>query len=470
MTYYFYDLETSGRDPINQRIMQFAGQRTDEELNLLGDPLVLYVKLTDEVLPEPEAIMLTGITPQKTISDGVSEAEFIGLFDEEVVSNTCFVGFNNIRFDDEFMRFTMWRNFYDPYQWQWKNDCYRWDLIDVARMTRALRPEGIEWPFTQDGKESNRLEELTEVNQLEHGNAHDALSDVMATIELAKLIKQKQPKIFDFLQKMSKKDSVIKFIEENPLFVHTSGRISGDFSKTSIFTKIAINPDRKGEYLLYDLRFNPEEFLDLSEDQLRDRWYVSNADLGKKTRLPVKGLKANKCPAIAPLGVLDELARERIRLNPKTATSNLKILAKNKDLVKKITKIWLSRESFSEKDQTNDVDGSLYNGFLSNKDALVISSVRKQTKKTIRDFRPKFNDNRLDELFFRYKARNFSSSLTSMEREKWNQFRRERLFSGDVLSQYGRKIQEITNNMKDKSSEYLLEELRLYVESILPED
>src|ERR1017187_2824072 len=189
MSFFFYDLETSGFNPRSARIMQFAGQRTDMELRPVGDPVNIFIKLTPDVLPDPEAILVTGITPQITLAEGVTEAEFLTTFYNTVVADdTIFLGFNSIRFDDEFMRFMHYRNFYDAYKWQWQNGCSRWDLLDVVRMTRALRPQGINWPFDSSGRPANRLGLLAEVNKLNHTNAHDALGDVNATIALAQLI------------------------------------------------------------------------------------------------------------------------------------------------------------------------------------------------------------------------------------------------------------------------------------------
>ena len=208
-SFFFYDLETSGVNPRGSRIMQFAGQRTDMELKPIGEPFNMLIKLTDEVLPDPDAVLIHGTTPQQTVADGISEAEFVSLFNKEVSKpNTIFIGFNSIRFDDEFMRFLFYRNFNDPYEWQWKDGRGRWDLLDVSRMTRALRPEGIKWPFAPDGKPSNRLELLSSINKLDHDNAHDALSDVNATIALARLIRDKQPKLFDYLLSLRTKQAV----------------------------------------------------------------------------------------------------------------------------------------------------------------------------------------------------------------------------------------------------------------------
>ena len=212
-SFFFYDLETSGLKPREDRIMQFAGQRTDMELNPIGEPVNILVKITDDCLPSPGAIMVIKITPQQTLQDGMSEAEFCKYVTEEIFTpETVALGYNTVRFDDEFMRAILWRNFYDPYEWEWKDGRSRWDMLDVVRFTRALRPDGINWPVTDDGKSTNRLELLTKANGLEHSHAHDALSDVYATIAVAKMIREKQPKMFDFLFKMRSKNNVKKLV------------------------------------------------------------------------------------------------------------------------------------------------------------------------------------------------------------------------------------------------------------------
>lgn len=269
MTFYFYDLETSGINSRAQRIMQFAGQRTDENFKPIGEPDNWLVKLTDEILPDPDAVLITGITPQKTLEEGYTEAEFLKLFNEKVCQpGTVILGFNSIRFDDEFIRNTLWRNFYDPYEWQWANDRSRWDLLDVVRMIRALRPDGIYWPSDKNGEPTNRLELLTKENGLSHENAHDALSDVHATIAVAKLLKEKQPKIFDYLLKVRGKKAVadaVNLNEPKP-FLYTSGRYSSKWHKTTAVLPIA--PAEHGNVLVYDLRVDPGGLSELSDKEL----------------------------------------------------------------------------------------------------------------------------------------------------------------------------------------------------------
>ena len=235
-SFFFYDLETSGLNQRDDRIMQFAGQRTDMNLEPIGEPVNILVKITNDTLPNPRAIMVTKITPQQTLADGISEAEFCKYVTEEIFTpGTVALGYNTVRFDDEFMRATFWRNFYEPYEWEWKDGRSRWDMLDVVRLVRALRPEGINWPFTEDGKPTNRLELLTKLNGLEHEHAHDALSDVYATIAVARLIREKQPRMFDYLFKMREKNEIKNLINLNNkrMFVYASGRYGNEFNKTT---------------------------------------------------------------------------------------------------------------------------------------------------------------------------------------------------------------------------------------------
>ena len=213
-TFYWYDLETSGTDPKWDRIVQFAGVRTDEDLNVVGDEYCTYVRLPDDVLPKPDASMVTGITPQLTHYKGISETaaliEINRIFSEP---NTCVVGYNSLRFDDEFIRYAMYRNMMDPYAREWRNGNSRWDLLDLVRASGGLRRDGINWPEDEEGLPVYKLEELTKANGIDHGNAHDAMSDVHATLAIARLIKKKQPRLYDYYFNLRHKKNVRALLE-----------------------------------------------------------------------------------------------------------------------------------------------------------------------------------------------------------------------------------------------------------------
>lgn len=445
-------------------------------METIGNPVNVLIRLTPDVLPSPDAIMITGITPQSTLTEDITEVEFLKFFYEEVaIAGTIFAGYNTVRFDDEFMRFLNYRNFYDAYEWQWKDDRSRWDLLDVVRMTRALRPDGIVWPFSPDGKPSNRLELLTAVNKLDHRHAHDALSDVNATIAVAKLIRIKQPKLFEFLLSMRDKRKVATLVESEEPFVYTSGKYPSEFEKTTIAVMLAKHPRKQGS-LVYDLRYDPTEFLDLAPTQLVERWSFTK-DENAPTRLPVKTLQYNRCPAVAPLSVYDESSQKRVQVSLATVTSNKDKLKNHPSFTSHV----LDALTLMDKKQQSEllsheqqVDGQLYDNFIGDADKQVMRAVRVANPDELDSFGPSFNDQRLKALLPLYKARNYPNSLNTEERAAWERFCLHRLTYGGQQSQmanFFRRLQELSvSSGVTKSQQYLLEELRLYGESVMPAD
>lgn len=476
-SFLFYDLETSGVNPREARIMQFAGQRTTLDLEPIGESHNYLIRLTADILPDPEAILVTGITPQQTIESGYSEVEFLKIFHNEIaLPGTIFTGFNSVRFDDEFLRFLHYRNFYDPYEWSWQDGRSRWDMLDVVRMTRALRPDGIQWPFASDGAPTNRLELLAALNQLTHEKAHDALSDVEATIGLARLIRKKQPKLFDFLLSMRDKRAVAKIVSSNQPFVYTSGRYDSDFEKTTVAVHLADIPDQPGAALVYDLRHNPKEYTKKSEDELINAWQTRRSD--REFPLPVKIIRYNRCPAVAPLGVLDEASQGRLCLDTAKINKHHKDLQENrKALVQTFQNVALAvrpteQEKLFELEDV-DVDTRLYDGFFSKEDSQMLERVRAAhpNELTVANF--PFKDDRLKQLLPLYKARNYPESLTSDEQTAWEGYRYRRFMQGGEKSrfaQFARQLQATAERIVTQSpdKQYLLHELQLYAESIAP--
>lgn len=476
-SFFFYDLETTGINARDARIMQFAGRRTDLTLKPIGDPVNLLIKTTEDTLPEPDAVMITGITPQSTMGDGVTEAEFLQIFTDEVaVPDTIFVGYNTVRFDDEFMRCLHYRNFYDPYEWQWQDGRSRWDMLDVVRLVRALRPEGIEWPFDSSGKPTNRLELLTAVNKLDHAHAHDALSDVDATIAVARLIRNKNEKMFDYLLSMRDKRKVEELVQSGQPFVYASGKYPGEFQKTTVVHTICPQPKRQAAFV-YDLRHDPTPYKDMSPEQLADLWrWKKDKD---EPRLPVKTLAYNKCPAVAPIGTIkDEAVRERLQIDLDAIKKHLALLKSMHDLEQRLCKAWdiLEAErpeqvSFVANEQ--DVDGCIYDGFFDTHDKRNMSVVRAARPEELGEgLGLNFHDKRLDALLPLYKARNYAKALTGDERIAWEQFCYNKLMGGGQQSRMAKffnRLQELAAKPETTDAQrYLLEELQLYAQSIMP--
>ncbi len=451
--FFFYDLETSGLKPREDRIMQFAGQRTNMDLEPVGEPVNILVKMTEDALPSPMAINVTHITPQMTLTDGMSEAEFCRyILDNVFAPNTIAVGYNTVRFDDEFMRAILWRNFQEPYEFEWKNGRSRWDLLDVVRMTRAIRPEGIEWPFV-DGRPTNRLELITKLNGISHEHAHDALSDVYATIAVAKLIHEKQPKLFDYLLKMRDKKEVRKLanLEDKRPFVYASGRYENEFNKTTVV--VPITAGRNGNVLVYDLRYSLSDVLEAI------KIYKENpeAKSGRKSIYPVvKELCYNKCPAVAPLGVLEsDDGWEKIGLTHEQVDKNLKELMKHPEFAEQVRSEYEARPEFPK---AAEPEGALYDGFLNDKDRNLVGQVRGANMLQLVDLNPEFDDERLPELLLHYKGRNYPQALSDTENEKWEEYRRARL---------EKQAPKFLDELEKVEDDFIKEELKLYFQSLV---
>lgn len=438
-------------------------------LEPIGEPYNVLVALNDDTLPSPDALMVTGITPQKTVDEGYTEAQFARMLSEEIFTpDTIAVGFNNVRFDDEFIRHLLWRNFYDPYEWSWKDGRSRWDLLDVVRLTRALRPEGIEWPFDDKGEPTNRLELITQANGIAHENAHDALADVTALIDVTKLVKDKQPQLYNYLLKMRDKKQVQKLVnlDDKKPFVYASGRYDKEFAKTTV--AFPLSSGRHGAVIVYDLRYDPTPFVDLSADDLAAKifatWEQRQAE--DFVSFPVKELQYNRCPAVAPLGVLEQGdGWQKISLDAKTVQKHQNILLSHPDFAEKLRGIFENKPAFKK---MPDPEAQLYDGFLNDRDRIRVEAVRNADERELADFHPEFQDERLVPLLLHYKARNFPRILSQDELQQWESWRAQHLQA--QLPQFMASLQRLAPTANDNDRQFTLQELQLWAESVLPSD
>ncbi|MFZ1257846.1 MAG: exodeoxyribonuclease I [Candidatus Saccharimonas sp.] len=467
-TFFFYDLETSGLNPRTDRIMQFAGIRTDEQWQQVGEPINVLVALTDDILPSPDALVVTGISPQKTIDEGYSEAQFAKLLMTEVFTpDTTIVGYNNIRFDDEFIRHLLWRNFYDPYEWAWREGRSRWDMLDVVRMTRALRPDGITWPTTPEGKPSNKLERLSAENGIVHTTAHDALSDVEALIGVTKLLQQKQPQLFDYLFSMRHKKAVQQLVnlENKQPFVYTSGRYGGAHHSTTV--AFPLTSGKNGNVVVYDLRTDPTPFLGLTETQLASTLHATweQRQQPDYVAVPVKELQYNRAPAVAPLGVLSKGdGWQRIELDEAVIRRHQTLLLAQPGFAETIRSVYEARPEYAP---ATDPEAQLYDGFLLDRDKLRVEAVRNASEQALADFHPEFVDERLTPLLLHYKARNFRRCLTEAEQHAWENWREARIAA--QLPGFMTALQRLMADT-NPGTQFMVQELQLWAESVIPID
>jgi len=472
-TFYWHDYETWGDTPSRDRPSQFAGVRTDQDFNVIGEPLCIYCRPSPDILPQPMACLITGITPQKALAEGYSEAEFIARIHSEMSQpNTCCVGYNSLNFDDEVTRYTLWRNFYDPYEREWKGGNSRWDIINMVRLTYALRPDGIVWPKRSDDPTlpSFKLEELSKANGIVHEAAHDAMSDVYATIGLAKLIKQCQPKLFDYVFQLRDKNKVAELLnwrDQKPV-LYVSPMVPASQGCLTLLMPIAQHPKQKNSILCIDLLQASEDVLTMGAAQLRELLYTRSADLPEgQARIPIVQIKTNQCPVLAPTQLLDEATQQRLGIDLAAARVRWKQYKESIGLDQKLRDIFSEERSFENKDP----EQSLYGAFVPAQDKPTMQQVRLANAQDLTNTTFTFNDKRLQEMLFRYRARNFPESLSEQDRLQWSDFCFQRLseglYPGDLTLEAFHEAIENCWPLANEAQQKVLQDLITYGDELL---
>ena len=475
-TFLWHDYETFGANVRRDRPAQFAAIRTDAALNEIGEPLMIYCQPANDFMPDPVACLITGITPQICLNKGLPEYAFAAKIEQALSqTGTIGVGYNTIRFDDEITRFMFWRNLIDPYAREWQNNCGRWDILDVVRTAYALRPDGIKWPVNVEGKASFKLTDLTAANGLTHEAAHDALSDVRATIALARLIRDAQPRLFDFCLKLHKKDAVAHELGlpttallTKP-FLHISGMFPADRGCLAIMWPLAMHPTNKNELIGWDLAFDPAELATLNVDEIRLRMFSKQADLPESvTRLPVKTIHLNKSPMV--MGNVKTLSKDRAARWGIDVDQAMAHAAVARDLPD-MSGIWPAVFQ-RPKEPAPDVDEDLYGGFIGNADRRRLNELRGLSADKLAAKRHAFDDPRLEELVLRYRARNFLASLSLEDAARWEAHRVAKLFDAEsgarTIEALFAEIDALSETA-DERGEEVLGALYDYAEMVAPE-
>ncbi|KZX56912.1 exodeoxyribonuclease I [Halioglobus sp. HI00S01] len=477
-TFYWHDYETFGADPSRDRPVQFAGLRTDADLNPIGEPLVIFSRPANDFLPHPQACLVTGITPQQALAEGMPEAEFIRLIHEELAQpGTCGVGYNSIRFDDEVSRYTLYRNFYDPYAREWQNGNSRWDIIDMVRACYALRPEGINWPTREDGLPSFRLEDLTAANGIAHEDAHDALSDVHATIAMARLIKEKQPRLFDYVMQNRDKRSAgaLLHMEAMKPALHVSGMFGAERHNIALIVPLAMHPSNKNEVICFDLMADPAALRQNSEE-IAALLFARKDELPEGVERPgLKSVHLNKCPILVTAKMADPATAHRLGIDGARCRAHLAALremqaANPLGFTSNLQGVYSGRVF----DEITDADRMLYSGgFFGEADKRLMDQIRNSSPEDLAGTSFPFEDARLPDMLFRYRARNYPESLSPDERAHWEEYRFSRLTEPEAgasicMEQYQETIEALVESGELTLPQCeLMEQLLEYSDSLL---
>jgi exodeoxyribonuclease I len=478
-TFYWHDYETFGANPAKDRPVQFAGLRTDAQLNVIGEPLVIFCRPANDFLPHPQACLITGITPQQALEEGLPESEFIAKIHEELAKpGTCGVGYNSLRFDDEVTRHTLYRNFFDPYAREWQNGNSRWDIIDMVRTAYALRPDGIEWPLREDGLPSFRLEDLTRANGISHTDAHDALSDVHATIAVAQLVRDRQPRLYEYVREHRDKQSALAQLDIAAMkpVLHVSGMFGAIRHNIALVVPLAQHPQNRNEIICFDLGADPRALFDLPAEQLAEFLYTRTEDLPAGTeRLGLKSVHINRCPILLTPKMADPATAERLGINGELCREHLGALRsyRERDATGFTTKLQAiyQRRNFTA---SKDPDLMLYSGgFFSEQDKRAMEKVQNLAREELGTAGLVFEDGRLPEMLFRYRARNYPDTLSPEERADWEEYRYQRLTepefgAGYCMEEFHADIAALQADAKLLPAQRaLMEQLLDYADSLL---
>lgn len=472
MTFSFlwYDLETWGLDPATSFIASFACQRTNYNLEPIGPPIELLCCPPEDCLPDPEAILVHGISPQKAQEQGMPEYEFARAIHQELnKANTCVIGFNSIRFDDEFCRYLFYRNLLDPYSHQWRNRNSRWDALDMFRVCYAFKPDTLKWNNNEQGDVSFALQAMASANNLEVDQAHDALSDVKTTIALTQMVKERQPTMFDHLFSIRGKKQISELLHDvagKPL-VHVSGMFPARQGKLSLIVPLAYNKEQRQKLYVFDLHSGCSSLLSLSASEISEILFTPRNELPEDVVSPmIKTLHLNRCPVLLPAKMLSQSVADRLQIDLQLCQDNYKIIDDNRqEIALKIQEVY----SESEIDYPiGDTNRQLYDSLFSDKDRAQMDAVHQLVREEWIDVTFTSDDERVFELWLRLTARYSPEMLDTQAREHWREYL-QRLYAGQIDRSPGAidKLSRVTDILQSQelseAKKGLLTDLEQYI-------
>lgn len=379
----FFDTETTGVSSSDQ-ILQFGSIGTDANLvNNLGENNI-FCKMRPDVIPHPMATLTHKISIKTLNEKGMSEIEFSRKVNEIMMekSLTCNLGYNTLRFDDQKVRELFFRNLMDPYAREWKNLNSRSDIFSLVKMINVIKPDVINWFYDDNGKKSLRLEHLAKVNSIKQTNAHDALSDVEATIGLASLIKNKAPEVYDFFIKLRRKDFVSKYCSPmgNP-FLYIGKGAEYEYNYATVLLPLAINHKNKNSVFCYDLRYDTS-LLYGDYETVNKRLY-SRRDNPELERFPIMEVSINQSPVVCPLSKINDDVFDRIRLNRADVLGRAKSILNNESGIDSVESDIEKINNFIDMIlKNNSMDGDkddyysrVYNRFYSNNERSLLDNM-----------------------------------------------------------------------------------------------
>ena len=472
----FYDYETTGIDPAMDRPIQFAACRATSDFQAI-DQHEFKCKLAGDVIPSPGATLVHGLSPVPLQREGVTEREFAQRINDVFCdSPQIIMGYNTASFDDPFTQHLLYRNFYDPYQWQYADGNKRYDLIVAIRAAYLFANDVITWP-ERDHQISMKLEDLAPANGIEHLQAHDALGDTLATRDLAAQLAAGAPDLWQECLSMSDKKVVQQRIrdamEGHGALVMIDALFGRERGYAGLVYPIGANPNNPNEIWCIDLGMDLAPLAELSIEELRTYLYLPKSEREPgMPRVPFKRIRTNRACALFPL--------EKLAQHPQA----LEIAGIKREHFK-AQRDWCRLQPNShwmgiaeallvnEFPPSNWADAQLFDGMFSRNDGAKLRQVRTSEPVDLMADAPSFDDPRLNAMLPLYLARNFPEHLGPRARREWTKYCSARWQGtikgrGMTLARYTDEMHEMAGRELSEAQQQLLFELETWVQREAP--
>ncbi len=459
----FYDFETCSSNVSYGQIIQAAAVLVNDKFQEL-DRFEARCKLSPGVVPEAMALLVNKTTPKMLKETNLSHYQMVRQMVNKFKQwkNSIFIGYNSINFDEEFLRRTLWKNLEYPYLTN-TNGSERGDLFSLARACHLYYPDCIKTPISDKNNPVFKLEKLAPMNNIQHDEAHSAMGDVLATIEIAKLLNKKAPNVWKAGLMTTNKDKTFQLIKDEQLFC-TDFFYYGK-SVPFVLTFVCQHP-QWGYPMCFDLKADPNYYFDLSKQELKK-------ELDKKPKV-IRTIKHKKHPVIMnpSYGVNFDNYKQ---LGIKKLEERAQLIRKNKDFAKKIARL-LDEDASERKDLDSQLDvypeESIYIKFALPEDSKIMPEFHNVSWREKYQITQKFKDERMQ--YFGKKIL-YEESPQSLPKEEYDIFHKE--IAARILSTNEEKwntiprtyseIDTLRNKFKeDKDKLNALEDINSYIEEM----
>jgi len=351
MPYVFYDTETTGTETAFDQILQFAAIKTDDDLNEL-DRFNIRCRLLPHVVPSPGALRATRVTPRMLLDPALpSHYEAIRQIRSKLIewSPATFIGYNSIQFDEDLLRQAFYQTLHPTYLTNTNGSC-RGDVLRMAHAASVYSPNSMTIPIDEKGRPTFRLDQLAPANGYSHEDAHEAMADVLATIHIARRVRDMAQCVWEAMMYTTRKNAVIEIVSKEPMLAMTERY--GSRMHSWVVTHCGSNPNYDGQLGVFDLNHDPDRYRSLSVDQL-----VSVLNASPKV---IRSIRANAQPILMPFDMLPDV-KKVLQITLEEAKRRMQVIRGDKDFQERVGQALSLR--YADEEQSPHVEQRIYDGF-----------------------------------------------------------------------------------------------------------